>query len=281
MNIADALRNANSTLDAAGLKEPQKDARLLLGFALERPKEFLFAHPEYELSDAEEEAFAEALDRRARHEPVQHITGTAEFYGLEFSVSPAVLIPRPETEILVEKAVKVLKDNNAVRFCEIGVGSGCISVSMLTELPNASAIAVDRSPDALEVARRNAKRHNVLDRLDLRLSDVFDSVAEDGFDAVVSNPPYISLAEVATLDREVRDFEPEMALTDSADGLDVIRKIAADASHKLRPGGVLLVEIGYGQSDRILPLLSREKWTDVRFFADLQSIPRILRAFRR
>jgi len=281
MNIAEALRNANDLLNIAGLKEPQKDARLLLQFALRRPKEFLFAHPEYELTEEENAAFDDALTRRGKHEPVQYITGTTEFYGLEFNVSPAVLIPRPETEILVENAVNALKENSAARFCEIGVGSGCISVSMLAELPNSSAIAVDRSPGALAIAGQNAKRHGVLDRLDLRLSDVFDSVAETGLDAIVANPPYISLDEVAELDREVRDFEPEMALTDNADGLDVIRKIIFDSSHKLRPGGVLFLEIGFGQSERILPLLSDEKWRDARFFSDLQSIPRILRAFRR
>ncbi|HQZ82745.1 MAG TPA: peptide chain release factor N(5)-glutamine methyltransferase [Pyrinomonadaceae bacterium] len=280
MNIADTLKHANAALVDAGLKEPQKDARLLLRFALQRAKEFLFAHPEYELSDAEKAAFDAAIGRRSQHEPVQYIIGTTEFYGLEFNVSPAVLIPRPETEILVENAVNALKGNAAARLCEIGVGSGCISVAMLTELPTASAIAVDRSPDALAIARQNAERHKVLDRLDLLLSDVFDSVGEDGFDAVVSNPPYISLAELATLDREVREFEPEIALSDNADGLEIIRKIIAGSSHKLRPGGVLFLEIGYGQSERILPLFSPRKWTDVRFFSDLQSIPRILRAFR-
>lgn len=281
MNIAEAVKFASTTLSDARLKEPKKDARLLLQFAIRRPKEFLFAHPEYELSGAEQAAFNDAVTRRTDHEPVQYITGRTEFYGLEFIVSPAVLIPRPETEILVENAVEFLRENDAARFCEIGVGSGCISVSMLTQLANATAIAVDRSPEALEVARQNAERHNVIDRLDLRLSDVFDSVAEDGFDAIVSNPPYVSLAEVATLDREVRDFEPEMALTDNSDGLEVIRKIITDSSHKLHSGGVLFMEVGFGQSGRILPLLSDEMWADVRFFSDLQSIPRILRAFRR
>jgi len=281
MNIAEAVKYASTTLSDARLKEPQKDARLLLQFAVERPKEFLFAHPEYELTGAEQATFNDAVTRRTNHEPVQYITGRTEFYGLEFIVSPAVLIPRPETEILVENAVEFLRKNDTARFCEIGVGSGCISVSMLTQLANATAIAVDRSPEALEVARQNAERHNVIDRLDLRLSDVFASVAEDGFDAIVSNPPYVSLAEVATLDREVRDFEPEMALTDNSDGLEVIRKIITDSSHKLHSGGVLFMEVGFGQSGRILPLLSDKKWADVRFFSDLQSIPRILRAFRR
>lgn len=281
MNVAEVLRNANSALGSAGLKEPQKDVRLLLCFAIQRAKEFLFTHPEYELTDAERVAFDNAIGRRAKHEPVQYITGTTEFYGLEFSVSPAVLIPRPETEILVENAIAALKAQDRSRLCEIGVGSGCISISMLAELPNASAIAVDLSTDALEIAHQNAVRHNVFDRLDLRHSDIFDSVAESGFDAVVSNPPYISLAEVANVDREVREFEPEMALTDHSDGLDVIKMIIAESQHKLRTGGVLFMEIGHGQSSRILSLLSRQEWTDVRFFPDLQSIPRVLQAFRR
>ena len=280
MTIAEALRDAVQRLAAAGLKEAQKDARLLLSFALGQPKEFLFAHPEYELSEAERSSFDDAVHRRENHEPVQYITGRTEFYGLEFTVSPAVLIPRPETEILVENAVNALRGKTAPRFCEIGVGSGCISVSLLRELPNAAAIAVDLSPDALELARRNAERHNVLDRIDLRLSNVFDSVAEDAFDAVVSNPPYISLDEVAELDSEVRDFEPRMALTDGADGLGVIQRIIEDSYHKLAAGGVLFMEIGHCQSESVRTLLSPEKWFDVRFFTDLQSIPRVLRAFR-
>ncbi|MBX7061912.1 MAG: peptide chain release factor N(5)-glutamine methyltransferase [Pyrinomonadaceae bacterium] len=280
MTIAEALRDAVHRLAAAGVKEAQKDARLLLSFALGRPKEFLFAHPEYKLSEEEQGSFDEAVHRRENHEPVQYITGRTEFYGLELIVSPAVLIPRPETEILVENAVNALRGKTAPRFCEIGVGSGCISVSLLRELPNAAAIAVDLSPDALELARRNAERHNVLGRLDLRLSDVFDSVVEDAFDAVVSNPPYISLDEVAELDSEVRDFEPRMALTDGADGLGVIQRIIEDSYHKLAAGGVLFMEIGHCQSESVRTLLSPEKWFDVRFFTDLQSIPRVLRAFR-
>lgn len=280
MTIAEALRDAVQRLAAAGLKEAQKDARLLLSFALGRPKEFLFAHPEYELSEEEQGSFDDAVHRRENHEPVQYITGRTEFYGLEFTVSPAVLIPRPETEILVENAVNALRGRTAPRFCEIGVGSGCISVSMLCELPNATAIAGDLSRDALEIARRNAERHNVLDRIDLRLSNVFDSVAEDAFDAVVSNPPYISLDEIAELESEVRDFEPKMALTDGADGLRVIQRIIEDSYHKLAAGGVLFMEIGHCQSESARTVLSPEKWFDVRFFTDLQSIPRVLRAFR-
>ena len=149
MTIAEALRDAVHRLAAAGVKEAQKDARLLLSFALGRPKEFLFAHPEYKLSEEEQGSFDEAVHRRENHEPVQYITGRTEFYGLELIVSPAVLIPRPETEILVENAVNALRGKTAPRFCEIGVGSGCISVSLLRELPNAAAIAVDLSPDAL------------------------------------------------------------------------------------------------------------------------------------
>lgn len=281
MNVADALRDASSTLASTGLKEPQRDARLLLAFAADKPKEFLFAHPEYELDANETEAFCDAIRRRAAHEPVQYITGRTEFYGREFEVSPAVLIPRPETEILVEKAVDSLKNLRAAHFCEVGAGSGCISVSMLAELPNATAVAVDISSEALETARRNAVRRGVAERLELRESDVFDSVPEIGFDAVVSNPPYISLEEIADLDREVRDFEPETALTDRADGLAVIRKIVAGSYHKLAPGGVLFMEIGFGQAERIPPLLSPDRWQNVGLFDDLQAIPRLLRAFRR
>lgn len=280
MTIAEVLKDAVLRLAAAGLKEAQKDARLLLSFAVGRPKEFLFAHPEYELSEAEKNSFDDAVRRRESHEPVQYITGRTEFYGLEFTVSPAVLIPRPETEILVEHAVDQLRGKAAPRICEVGVGSGCISIAMLSELPAAAVIAVDLSPDALDIARRNAERHNVLDRLDLRLSDVFDSVAEDSLDAVVSNPPYISLDEIAGLDSEVRDFEPKIALTDGADGLVVIRKIVEDSYHKLAAGGVLFMEIGHCQSESVRTLLSPEKWFDVRLFTDLQSIPRVLRAFR-
>jgi release factor glutamine methyltransferase len=191
MNVAEALAYGASQLEAGKIENARRDAQLLLSNAIDRDTAFLIAHPEYELTNDETLQFTFYLDRRADREPLQYIIGKQEFYGLEFEVTPDVLIPRPETEILVEAAIKRFAKHNELRFLEIGVGSGCISVSILKNLPRAEAIGVDISNAALEIARRNADRHHVTERLTLICSDVYAKLNESHFDLIVSNPPYI------------------------------------------------------------------------------------------
>jgi release factor glutamine methyltransferase len=280
MTIAEALADAAARLAGSGVFEPRRESASLLSFALGRPHSFLIAHPEYILSDDEAAKFASAVERRERREPFQYITGKQEFWGLEFDVEPGVLIPRPETEILVEAAVEFLKTCWTPRFAEAGVGSGCISVSILYSVPAATAYATDVNPLALDLAGRNAAKHYVDARLTLRETDLLEGLVGP-FDLVVSNPPYIPDAEVATLQSEVRDFEPHTALAGGDDGLDIVRRIVADARHIIRPGGVLMLEIGDGQAAAVSDLFAPADWAGPDFRKDLQGIDRVVSACRR
>ncbi len=275
-NISDTLKIAAEILRQSGIAEPRREANSLLAFTLQKDKTFLIAYSEYELSGEEETRFRAFLRRRANREPFQYITGKQEFYGLDFEVTEDVLIPRPETELIVENAIKLLPENG--RFCEVGIGSGCISVSILHEVKTASAIGSDVSESALQIAGKNAETHNVFDRLELKISDVFDILQTEKFDLIVSNPPYISSKNIRNLQMEVRDFEPLSALTDGADGLSIIKKIIDDAPKFLKPQGFLLMEIGFGQADEVKKMFSPKIWQSVEILPDLQNIPRIVKA---
>jgi release factor glutamine methyltransferase len=277
-NIAETLRKATEILRESGLDEPRREAGSLLAFALRKDRTFLITRSEYELSSGEAAAFQTLLQRRAGREPLQYITGKQEFYGLDFTVTPDVLIPRPETEMIVENAIEILNPRKSARFCEIGVGSGCISVAILHNLEAASALGLDVSEKALKIARMNAEKHGVSARFELRISDVFDALTGERFDLIVSNPPYIPRAEIAGLQAEVRDFEPLNALTDGGDGLSIIEKIVRRAPRFLKPGGFLLMEIGFGQAEAVKSLFDPKIWRLVEVLPDLQAIPRTVRS---
>lgn len=277
-DIYEKLREAEQILAAAGLAEPRREAASLLTFALGRDKTFLLAHPEYELTAKEQELFSDVIYRRAAREPLQYITGVQEFYGLEFAVTPDVLIPRPETEMVVEAAVEILSSLDRPRFCEIGIGSGCIAISILVHTQNSQAVGLDVSPAALVVGKRNAEKNGVADRLELRRSDVFAALTDEKFDLIASNPPYVPSEEIDGLQEEVRDFEPHVALTDGDDGLSIVRRIVAESPRYLLPGGMLLMEIGFNQSPRVAEMFDRILWSELRFLPDLQGIPRMVKA---
>ena len=277
-NISETLNNASQILEKNGVAAPRREAKSLLAFALSKDQTFLVAHSEYELSAAENAEFQGFLVRRAAREPFQYITGRQEFYGLEFIVSPDVLIPRPETELLVEAAVEILQNIDNARFCEVGVGSGCISIAILHNTKNASATGADISPTALETARKNAEVHGVAERFDLQISDVFDALPIEKYDLIASNPPYISSAEIKNLQPEVRGFEPKTALTDGADGLSIAAKIIRDAPLRLKSRSFLLLEIGFGQAAAVAELFAAEIWEKIEFIPDWQRIPRIVKA---
>jgi release factor glutamine methyltransferase len=227
--------------------------------------------------------FHELLARRALGEPLQYLTGRQEFYGLEFEVNQAVLIPRPETELLVEAALKLVTAG-APYICDVGTGSGCIVVTLLHELgqtARARAVALDLSPAALEVAMRNAARHAVAQQIEFAVSDCFAALEakDEGapkFDLIVSNPPYVTDGELAGLQREVRDFEPHLALTAGPDGLAIIRRLLVGAGKFLRTGGHFLFEIGFEQSATVVQLIDLERWELLDIHQDLQGIPRIV-----
>jgi release factor glutamine methyltransferase len=277
-SIFEHLNNAAKILQTSGIEQPRREVASLLAFALQRDKTFLIAHPEYKLSNVEEKRFQRFLQRRASREPFQYITGKQEFYRLDFLVTPDVLIPRPETELIVDAAIEILRGKKRAQFCEVGVGSGCISVSILHEEKLASAIGFDISNQALKIAQKNAETHRVLERLELKISDVFEALQNEKFDLIVSNPPYISSEDTKNLQAEVRDFEPLMALTDGGDGVSIIEKIITGAPTFLKDGGFLLLEIGFAQASRVSAMFSPPIWNDVDILPDLQGIARMVKA---
>jgi release factor glutamine methyltransferase len=228
-------------------------------------------HPDEELTAEQVERFEGWVARRAGQEPVQYIVGETEFYGLTLHVTPDVLIPRPETEHLVEAALARISRDAVVRICDVGTGSGAIAVALAHVLPRAEVTALDISPAALEIAKENAARHGVAGRLRFAQSDLLRAVRGERFDVVVSNPPYVREDEV--LEAQVREFEPRGALFAGATGLEVYERLIPEARSALVPGGWLLMEIGHGQRDALADLL--RDWDGVEFVADLQGIPRV------
>ncbi|MCA1612726.1 MAG: peptide chain release factor N(5)-glutamine methyltransferase [Acidobacteria bacterium] len=274
--VAQALAAAAAVLRSGGIEDARREAGTLLADLLGCDRAYLFAHSDDPLPPGAHGRFRERVGRRAAGEPAQYVTGRQEFYRLDFEVTPAVLIPRPETELLVETALEILRGERAPHVCDVGTGSGCVVVSLLHERADALALALDISPDALAVAARNAARHGVSDRLELLASDCFDALAPPArkFSLVVSNPPYVAEADLDGLQREVRDHEPRVALTPGGDGLSVIRRLLLEAPRHLRPGGHFVFEIGFGQHEAVRGLVDPRAWTTLGIRPDLQGIPR-------
>ncbi|HSS21851.1 MAG TPA: peptide chain release factor N(5)-glutamine methyltransferase [Pyrinomonadaceae bacterium] len=281
-SIAEAILTGANQLRRAGVPEARREAGSLLSHVIGRDRGFLLTHADDVVSADQFELMRQSVARRAAGEPLQYITGRQEFFGLDFEVTPAVLIPRPETELLVEIGLKLLADAGTAPFiCDVGTGSGCLAISLLHELPESRAVAVDVSPDALAVARRNAARHSMTNRLEFVVSDCFAALNaknsdQSNFHLIVSNPPYVEEHALADLQREVRDFEPRIALIAGPDGLEIIRRLLVDARKFVRPEGFFVFEIGFNQSEKVRTLIDPKIWTLVGFFEDLQSIPRVV-----
>jgi release factor glutamine methyltransferase len=271
--VGEALQAARARL-AAVSKNPRRDAELLLAHLLGWDQAALLTHPERVLTPAEADQFESMLSRRLASEPVQYITGVQEFFGLPFEVSPAVLIPRPETEHLVEAVLERFGRESNPRIVDVGTGSGAIAVALAHAIPRSQVTAVDLSSAALEVARRNADRNGVSDRVKLLQSDLLAAVESENFEVVLSNPPYIAEGEV--LEPQVLHYEPRSALYAGPTGLEVYERLIPQARRVLKPRGWLMLEIGYGQSTALSRLLS--DWYEVSFLNDLQGIPRVVQA---
>jgi release factor glutamine methyltransferase len=257
---------------AATSKHPRRDAELLLEHVLGCDQTALLTHPERILSTAELERFGRLVERRLASEPMQYLIGEQEFFGLRFEVSPVVLIPRPETEHLVEAVLERFDREEAVCIVDVGTGSGAIAVALAHALPHSRVTVVDLFPAALEVARRNAERHGVIDRLTLLPSDLLGAIDSADFDVVVANPPYIAAGEV--LEPQVANYEPHSALYAGPTGLEIYERLIPQAARVLKPGGWLMLEIGYGQSDALRNLM--DGWAGVTLVNDLQGIPRVV-----
>jgi release factor glutamine methyltransferase len=250
-----------------------RDAELLLRHVTGFSRASLLAHPERPLSLAQLEAFFQAVERRAHSEPVQYITGVQEFYGLDFKVTPAVLIPRPETEHLVETALALAAEKpGPLRILDVGTGSGAIAVTLAHRLPEAHVVATDISTDALKIARGNAALHSIDSRISFVECDLVPPNSGP-FDLICSNPPYVPAGEV--LEMQVAAFEPHLALFAGPEGLDAYRRLIPLAAQELVPGGSLLLEIGHGQQSVVESLLHTSHLLDIYFVPDLQGIPRV------
>lgn len=288
MQLKDSLAAAVARLTSEHVPSPRMNAELLMMFTLSCDRAHLYSHPERQLTSDEESRYQVVLAERSRGVPAQYITGHQEFWGMDFIVTPAVLIPRPETEHLVETVLEILNissqisdmpprlkprdGKSALRIVDVGTGSGCIALALAKELPDAEIHATDISPEALEVARANAARHQLGRRIVFHETDLLQGLAPE-FDIVVSNPPYVGESEEDAVQLEVRKFEPRSAVFAGTEGTEIISRLIPQACSMLKPGGWLLMEISGTIAGRVRDLLAA--WQDVRIVRDLQSIPRV------
>jgi release factor glutamine methyltransferase len=287
-------------LRAAKVSSATLAAELLLMHVLGRDRAWIYAHPEELVQTSAMEKYFELLARRAAGEPTQYLTGKQEFWGLEFEVTPAVLIPRPETEHVIEVALERLGERGIkidmrtgepspiLRIADVGTGSGCLAIALAHELPHAEIFATDISGETLEVAQRNAARHGVADRIHFLQTDLLQKLLDQApnasdelqsFDLVVSNPPYVALNDAEALPREVRDHEPATALFGGATGVELYDRLIGQAAELLAERGILVLELGYNCADGVRALLSRQRaWVNISVTNDLAGIPRVIAA---
>ncbi len=281
MQLKQAIDSAYQLFIQSDVPSPRLNAELLLMFVLGRERAYLYAHPERELTADEQAQYEEVIRERARGCPTQYITGHQEFWGLDLLVSPAVLIPRPETEHVVETVLELVKEYcfagpGRIRLLDVGTGSGCIALALASELPQTEIHACDISEEALEIARINAARLALGGRVLFRKSDLLAVYAGEKFDFIISNPPYVGEADADKVQKQVREFEPKIAVFSGHEGLDIYRRLIPQALEHLRPGGWLVAEIGYSEEEKVRALLT--DWADIRVTPDLQGIPRVIAA---
>lgn len=284
MNLAEAINIATKKLAAAGIGTSRLDAELLLRHTLKRNRAWLLAHIHDALNDQLRGIFEQAVERRAKREPLQYITGMQEFWGLMFAVTPEVLIPRPETELIIETILPSVRDRDLpYTIIDLCTGTGCIAVVLASELPAARVIAIDKSSAALAVARENACAHYVADRIWFVEGDLtapLEALDIDGqVDIIVSNPPYIRSGDAASLQPEVRDYEPALALFAGPEGTEVQRRIIDAATRYLKNKGLLVIEMGIGQAEPLADSLKENgQYGSYEILKDLAGIDRVIKA---
>lgn len=279
------LNQAVDKLRSAGIDRPRTNAELLLGAVLNKSKVDLYLNKDRILTSAEIEKFSGYIKERISHRPLQYIVGTVEFFGLEFKVDKRVLIPRPETETLVEVVIERLADRQNPKIVDLGTGSGAIAISLAANLENPFVYATDVSPDALELAKENASRNKVESQIEFLCGDLLEPIKkrnlEGQIDCVVSNPPYVNKDELESLPREVKDYEPIVALTSDKDGLLFHKKIIESSPNFLKKGGLLALETALGQAGKVADLIRHSKAFDsVEVRKDLGGIDRVVKAIR-
>ena len=278
--IAETLKQASATLRAAAIANDLLDAQTLLAHALGGDRTYLIVNYQQQLTEAQLAHYQALIARRATSEPLQYITGRQEFFGLDFLVTPAVLIPRPETELIVEETIRLAQTHAMPVIIDVATGSGCIAIALARELATARVIATDISSAALAVARQNAAHNGVT--VEFIETDLLNALpVEPCANFIVANPPYIAAAEMPALQREVREWEPQMALTDGADGLSFYRRLLEDVPSRLHAGGFFLCELGYQQATAVTAMIDTAVWSTHYWLPDLQGIPRTLVAQKR
>jgi release factor glutamine methyltransferase len=287
VQLKQALASAVTQLAGAGVPSPRMNAELLLMFTLNSDRAYLYAHPERELNGGEQARYNQVLGERTRGVPAQYITGHQEFWGMDLIVTPAVLIPRPETEHVIESVLELAgveqagaparpEQRRILRIADVGTGSGCIALALAKELPQAEIHATDISAAALELARANAARHGLESRIQFREADLLAGCENNSCDFIVSNPPYVGESEEDQVQLEVRKFEPRSAVFGGPTGVELISRLIPQAQAALRPGGWLVMEISGTIAAPVRELL--RDWNDVLIRPDLQSIPRVAQA---
>jgi release factor glutamine methyltransferase len=278
MKIGELLRAGGDQLQLAGREDARRDAHTLLVHLLDRDLAWVVAHPEAEVGQVLQDRFRDWIGQRATGRPIAHLTGRREFYGRDFEVDRTVLIPRPETELVVEEALKALARSRpsaaGLSAADIGTGSGCIAVTLAAENQAVAALATDVSQSALTIAASNAQRHGVANRIRFQKADLLPE-NERGFDLIVSNPPYVAIGE-PELDPEVAQHEPPLALFAGPDGLGFYRRLVPLAEERLAPGGWLVLELGHKAEPGVRGLLDAQRWGEIRVLPDLAGIPRCL-----
>lgn len=279
VSLKQAIDSAHNLFLQHDVPSPRLNAELLLMFVLDCDRAHLFAHPERALTVEEQARYDEVVGERASGCPTQYITGHQEFWGLDLIVSPAVLIPRPETEHVVETVLELVKQRDPLerlRLVDVGAGSGCIALALASELPAAEIHGCDISDEALEMARVNAARLRLGHRILFRRSDLLSTYTGERFDFVVCNPPYVGELEADKVQKQVREFEPKMAVFSGQEGMDIYKRLIPQAHAVLNPGGWLVTEIGFSTEEKVKALLT--DWAEVQTTADLQGIPRVVAA---
>src|SRR5882724_3677858 len=283
--VAETLSAGVQKLELAAVPSAPLAAELLLMYVLGRDRAWLYAHPEFTIDAATRDKFFSLTNKRVSGTPTQYLTGKQEFWGMDFEVTPDVLIPRPETEHLIEVTLARTTESRrraSLRLADVGTGSGCIAIALAKELSNAKMFATDISPAALAVAARNAARHNFTDRIAFAESNLLVRIPQQPpFDIIVSNPPYVARRDAATLPVDVREHEPELALFAGEDGMAIYPPLIAQASTHLAEGGLLVLELGAGLFERVGELLEASSgWTRVSATQDLAGIVRVISAIR-
>lgn len=276
LTVLNAIQLSTSYLEEKGIESPRMNAELLLAHVLNCKRLDLYLSFDRPLLEEELVQLREFIARRGKFEPLQYILGEVEFYNLNFKVDKSVLIPRPETELLVDEAINLINEYNYTNILDVGTGSGNIPVSLAANLNGVTITSIDISKEAIDTAVKNAEKNNVRDKINFIISDIADYVPDQKFDVIVSNPPYVSSQEYQNLQKEITAYEPRESVTDNDDGFKFYRNILSNNDRLLRSNGFVIFEIGQGQESTLYKLFEEHSFEHVKTIKDLQNIDRII-----